>query len=495
MTGARPNSYDLEPMLTTSQLKLIEHTILRNPYIPASIVPTKKQCQLLISTADETLYGGSVRGGKSEALLMAACQYKQLPKSDTLIVRRTRRSLTNANALVPRSHDYLGRTDASWNGSDFKWVFPNGSTITFGYLDDQKAVEQYLSSSYTDICFEEITDIEERFFNQLVSRASKDVGNPLPLRIMATCNPPTDASGDWIRNRWIERLDNDGVAESASFEIIDPETLITTKRRFIRAGLDDNPHVDREAYMRTLTSVTRLERARMLGSWTQAREGKMVTAEDLPIVPNAQQGSNVVRVRFWDFAGSKPTSKYPDPDYTAGVLMSLDTQQGTYQVEDVKMLRDTPGKVKQLVLRTAAEDGDSTMVRWYRDPAQAGKAQSHDYARALAQYDARGVPARTGKTLNFSPFAAAAGNEMITVFRAEWTTNYINSLLSFPTRGIHDDDVDATSGAYNTLAQYNATEAGAESRTHIPVEFGGGGDPEDESRRRRGLPPRNDYDY
>lgn len=473
--------------LTQAQLDIIEHSILRNPYIPAGITPTLKQAQLLTATEDEVLYGGSVRGGKSEGLLMMACQYKQQPDSHTLVVRRNRASLTNAGALIERSHDYLGGTDAKWNGSTFKWTFPNRSSITFGYLDDQKAVEQYLSAAYTDILFEEVTDITEALFAQLIARNSKRVDNPLPLRVVATCNPPESRQGEWIRDRFVRSMDAQGVAQANTFNVVDDETGTTVTRRMIPAGLIDNPHEDRVAYSRRLASVDRLTRARMLGSWTQAREGKMLEADAIELADGPQHGPHVVRVRAWDFAASKPTSKYPDPDFTVGALMSIDTQLGSMRIEDVIYLRDTPAAVKKRVIETAQHDGIETMVRWWQDPAQAGKSQSWDYATALARWDARGIPARTNKVTNFSPFAAAAGNGRVSCVQAEWTADYLGSLLSFPTKGVHDDDVDATSLAYAVLVRLDET-LGNESRTVAP------GESESDTwerdlRRARGLPP------
>lgn len=476
--------------LTQAQLDLIEHSILRNPYIPAGIVPTPKQAQLLTATEDEVLYGGSVRGGKSEGLLMLACQYKQQPDSHTLIVRRNRASLTNAGALIERSHDYLGQTDAIWNGSTFKWTFPNRSSITFGYLDDQKAVEQYLSAAYTDILFEEVTDISEQLFAQLIARNSKRIDNPLPLRVVATCNPPENRSGEWIRDRFVKVMDANGVAKANTFTVTDAETGTVVTRRMIPAGLVDNPHEDREAYSRRLASVDRLTRARMLGSWTQAREGKMLMDGDIEIVEAPQFGPNVVKVRAWDLAASKPTSKYPDPDFTVGALMSLDTQLGSFRIEDVVYMRDTPGAVKQLVRSTAISDGLDVMIRWPQDPAQAGKSQSWDFAVMLSRWDARGIPAQTNKTTMFSPFAAAAsaeGGSRVTCVQADWTTDYIGSLLSFPTKGVHDDDVDATSLGYATLVRLDETLDNA-TESFMPAESVEE-QWEREMRAARGLPP------
>lgn len=474
--------------LTAAQLDLIEHSILRNPYIPADIVPTLKQAHLLTATEDEVLYGGSVRGGKSEGLLMAACQYKTQIDSHTLVVRRNRASLTNAGALIDRSRTYLLNTDASWNGSSFKWTFPNRSTITFGYLDDQKAVEQYLSAAYTDIFFEEVTDIPRDLYSQLVSRASKRMGNPLPLRVFATCNPPADSTGDWIRDQFIRRMDADGVAQSDVFDVTDSETGMVTTRRFIRAGLDDNPHEDRVAYMRRLMSVDRLNRARMLGSWTQAREGKMLLAEHLPIVTKPLHGPNVVRCRAWDLAATLPTSKSPDPDWTVGVVIALDTQLGSYQVQGAHYMRDIPAKVKAAIREKAQDDGRDTMVRWWRDPAQAGKSQSMDLSVMMGAYNASGVTARTNKVTNFSPFAGAAGSGLVSVLDFDGSQDYVNSLLSFPTKGVHDDDVDATSLAYGTLVPFNEVET-ALADTYVPDDPASA---EEMLRRQRGLPPSED---
>lgn len=424
----------------------------------------------------------------SEALLMAACQFKHLPGSNTLIVRESRDSLTEAGALIPRSHEYLGKTDASWNGTTFTWTFPSGSTIRFGYLRDV-SLKRYLSAEYTDVMFEEVTDVTMAAYAALASRARRRAGNPLPVRVIGTCNPPESREGEWLRHRFIRHLDAQGVASSDRFHV--EEEGVTTTRRFISASGADNPHLDREAYRRTLAMADRLTRARMLGSWTQAREGKMLDDGDLEIVAGPQHGPHVVRGRFWDLAASKPTSKYPDPDFTVGVLMSIDTQLGTIRVEDVIYMRDTAGKVKRAMLEAAQRDGLDVMIRWWRDPAQAGKSQSADLARMLARWDAQGVQARTNKVANFSPLAAAAANERVSVVDAEWTADYIGSLLSFPMRGVHDDDVDASSLGYHTLIGLDETRE-SQSGSNMPAE-----DENEEYdrdlRRMRGLPPADEW--
>jgi predicted phage terminase large subunit-like protein len=212
-------------------------------------------------------------------------------------------------------------------------------------------------------------------------------------------------------------------------------------------------------------------------------------ADDIEVVDAPQHGPHVVRVRAWDLAASKPTSKYPDPDWTVGVLMSLDTQMGSFCIEDVTYLRDAPGKVKATIMSTAARDGLDTWVRWPQDPAQAGKSQSWDFAVALSKWDARGIPAQKNKVTMFSPFAAAAsaeGGSRVSMVRAPWNADYIGSQASFPTKGVHDDDVDATSLAYATLVRLDET-LGNESRSVDPSESADD-EWERQMRRARGLP-------
>lgn len=106
----------------------------------------------------------------------------------------------------------------------------------------------------------------------------------------------------------------------------------------------------------------------------------------------------------------------------------------------------------------------------------------------LGMYDAQGITARTNKVANFSPLAAAAANGNVSVLRFDGCEDYVNSLLSFPQKGVHDDDVDASSLAYLTLAPLNEVEM-AQASTYLPDDPG---DAEAVLRRLRGLPPDED---
>ena len=78
-----------------------------NRFIPHT--PTPRQAALLLLDCREAFYGGAGGGGKSDALLMAALQYADVPGYHALIVRRNLPDLAMPNALMDRAHAWLAR--------------------------------------------------------------------------------------------------------------------------------------------------------------------------------------------------------------------------------------------------------------------------------------------------------------------------------------------------------------------------------------------------
>ena len=95
-------------------------------------------------------YGGARGGGKSwfvrwKAILMAL----EYPGIKILITRRTYRELLN-NHIVPLMKD-LGNA-ASYNKSEKRFLFENGSSIWFGYCDCDGDLGQYQGAEF-DVWF------------------------------------------------------------------------------------------------------------------------------------------------------------------------------------------------------------------------------------------------------------------------------------------------------------------------------------------------------
>lgn len=84
------------------------------PFVPHD--PTPRQAAFLLLECLEAFYGGAGGGGKSDALLMAALYYADIPGYNALIIRRSLADLAMPSALMDRAHEWLGRrADARWD--------------------------------------------------------------------------------------------------------------------------------------------------------------------------------------------------------------------------------------------------------------------------------------------------------------------------------------------------------------------------------------------
>lgn len=429
-----------KPSRRAARAALLKHTILENPYIPHA--PTIKQAQMLVTHEREVLFGGAAGGGKSDAMLMAALQHVTVPGYSAIIFRRTLSDLKASDGLIPRSHEWLSNTDARWNGNDYLWAFPSGATIHFGYMNSENDRYRYKSAAYIRQIWEELTTFTEAQYRYVQSRSRRIVGFPIRIQTFAASNP--DGPGaEWVQQRFVP-LRDDGSYDPA---------LQHRNRRFIQARLDDNPHLDTEEYERSLALLPipvrkqlrdgRWDVRNMGGMVDRAMFGELVEPHEVPTFTDT--------VRAWDLAATKPTTQTPDPDWTRGVLLGL--HDGVTYICDMQSCREEPGGVRQLLRSTASDDGASVRIALPQDPGQAGKDQVVSYAKELRGHAVTRVNVTQNKARMATPWAADAGNGLVRVVRGNWNRAFFAEVEAFPTKGVHDDQVDAVSIGHKVLGR------------------------------------------
>jgi hypothetical protein len=219
-------------------------------YIPHK--PEVKQAAFLLLPHIEAFYGGEPGGGKSDALLMGALQYVDVPGYAAILFRRTFADLALPGALMDRAHQWLNASDARWSEQRKTWTFPSGATLTFGYLENEKDKYRYQSTAFQYIGWDELSQFYETQYTYLFSRLRRLVGQSVPLRVRSASNPPTTAEGQWVKSRFVlER---------------------NPRRPFIPAGLSDNPHIDRAEYMESLSHLDSATYASLF-DWFASVEG------------------------------------------------------------------------------------------------------------------------------------------------------------------------------------------------------------------------------
>lgn len=409
---------------------LVKHTSYHDAgYVPH--MPTPRQRAGLLLPQFEGLYGGAAGGGKSDWLLMGALQYMDIPGYAALLLRRTFPQLSKADGLIPRSHEWLSGTKAEWSAKESRWTFPSGARLEFGHMQHETDKYNYQGAAYQFVGFDELTQFSESQYRYLMSRVRRpnegggSVLSGVPLRVRAGSNPG-GVGHDWVKRRFIDQH--------------------APGRFFLPAKLDDNPHLDADEYRKALDLLDPVTRRQLLeGDWTARNSGGYFKREWIDIVdaPPAEARG----VRFWDLAATeaKPGA---DPDWTVGALVS--THEGRYYVGPLTRKRASPQGVDSLLLQTARADGRGVPIRIEREGGSSGKIAQAHFARLLAGYDVRGVPATGSKLVRFGPFASQCEAGNVSFISGPWITDCIDELEAFP-ESSHDDQADAIAGAFNAL--------------------------------------------
>jgi len=155
----------------------------------------------------------------------------------------------------------------------------------------------------------------------------------------------------------------------------------------------------------------------------------------------------VYKVRFWDLAMSdKPTA-----DFTCGVMIGQGTD-GHFYVLDVVRRRVDWGQLVNFMADVMLQDGVSVVQGVEMAGYQSRAVADLNADRRLHGYSVQGFGVDRAKHVRALPVQAKLSSGHLHLVRAHWNDAYIDEFVSFTPRGaLHDDQIDATSGAWAML--------------------------------------------
>lgn len=470
---------------------------------------SKRQEQFINSKAFITCFGGAAMSGKTFQGLMRFLLYVDDPLFSGYVVRKNATDFKKGGGAFEEAIRMFKAYDdkMTYTKQPMQITFSSGATINFIGLDGSMGMDAIQGIQITCAMVDESTHLSEEEIMWLITRLRATSDNIEPC-IWLTCNPDPDSFlCDWLsdyylyplgsvedgtlvegrpipeRNgdtRYFLRVGNDMKWGSSYEELyeqykhlypLDHNGNSTCRPQsfcFIGATCLDNPVMleKNPNYVAQLASAPRIKMERLLkGNWYAREESVGYYKRDwTPTIVMQDYIKNdevVKRVRAWDLASTLPSESYPDPDYTAGVLLAR-TRGGYYIVEDVVHGRWRAGELEHMLVEQTRKDiemyGHGCTGYLPIEPASAGKIQKHHFSRVFAE--AR-VPIKffkvgSGKSKldRFLPFASVSENELVMVNKGDWNNVFFNELEIFT--GLrsknHDDIVDATADAFNLLA-------------------------------------------
>lgn len=417
-------------------------------------------------------------------------QYVHMPEFRGVIVRRTTPMLKGVGGCLDTASTMYREavSNVKVKPSTMEFIFPSGAEIKMTHCEREGDKHNFQGWQVAAFLVDEAQQMLESQVVYFISRMRTMA--PMKPVMKLTCNPEFNCFlRKWLqdagyldeKNHGIPKPEMDGVEvyfirqgnemiwNNSREELakLYGEDAGITSFRFISATCEDNPVLLKHdpSYVSRLKSLPRIERMRLLdGAWLVQEESaghykkewtNSITLSEIPDL--------VKIVRAYDLAGSIPSEKYPDPDYTASVLMGVDAQHQLY-ILDVARFRKRYAGVVDEIIQTGLKDmedwGDSVVTYIPEDPSSSGKAAC---AQMLGEISSHGVLVKKMKTSNtknrklknFEPFSVVAENGLVSVLKAPWNEIFHEELELFDpsvrVSGLHDDMVDACGDAFLRL--------------------------------------------
>ena len=347
--------------------------VLGNPYynghwpLPAQQVFLGLHREFNSDEIFQALYGGAAGGGKSDALLMAGCQYawKNADYAGVMF-RKTFPDLTMPGALLDRALKWWVGDNCPgivWEAGRSRFRFESGAVLTFAHMNNPLDHLKHQGAEYQFSAWDELTQWKDAQQYEYVglSRLRRKAGSRIPLRTLSASNPGGPGH-TWVQRKFV------GGTDAVTGREIYPEWP------YVPARVTDNPYIDREHYIRTLSHLhpTLVEQL-LNGDWSARDPGDYFRREwfgELLDPDDCWPSNQCSRVRWWDLAASVK----PDASRTAGVRLARHIH-GEFAVEHLRHGRWTPGNRDDVIAQTAQADGKTVTVGIEIEGGSGGIAQ------------------------------------------------------------------------------------------------------------------------
>ena len=229
--------------------------------------PQPKQALAMSCPATELFFGGAAGGGKSDFLLgdylSGASKYGKYWRGILF-----RQSYPQLEELQIRATELFSQIGAKYKAQAATWVFPNGATLKFRHLENEKACENYQGHQYTWIGIDELGNYASDYvWTFMLSRLRSAYG--VPCYIRGTANPGGVGHG-WLKHRFIDGAIPNQIRK---IEVVDPNTgeIFYQTRVFVPSKLTDNQILMRNdpGYKTSLLTLPEhMRRALLEGDWS-----------------------------------------------------------------------------------------------------------------------------------------------------------------------------------------------------------------------------------
>jgi hypothetical protein len=244
------------------------------------------------SNAPNLLALGTRDTGKSTMMRKdAIIRCMTFPGFKALVIRRKMPDLRKSHLrFIGQEMHQLGREVGYYRESTFDVVFTNGSFIQFSHCEKMSDIENYLSSEWDLIVFDEVSTFPLQMF-LTISAAARSADDAPWVALVRCGSNPLGLGAAWMKAWFIDH--NVDLVEYPDYDPDDFEMQFST--------LDQNKYSNREAYEKRLRVLPpHIQRAWLKGEFviegayfedfkpSDADDRPWHVVDDLPTWPNRQ---------------------------------------------------------------------------------------------------------------------------------------------------------------------------------------------------------------